>query len=163
VIKGSKKLGDMIVERIASGDELRYNINSSVTFKILFSFTVDFKCYANYQNGVLVKEYTLNELNGRVQNESELNKTTFGYELVSSGVSTQVKDPIDYSIAAIYYQEPFDGQEVFSPAFGQFLKFKQIGHGKYEMISPDGQNIYHYENGLCTRVDVARGFCKIFI
>lgn len=160
VIKGSKNLGEMTVTRSYEDDQIIYDIASEVTFRLLFSFSIDFISYANYQDGILQKEYSKNELNGKVQKEADLKKLENGYHFVLDGISTNLTEDISYSISAIYYNEPSDGQEVFSPSFGQYFTFKKVGYGKYEMQSPDGLNTYEYENGICTRVEVFRDFAK---
>lgn len=150
----------MTVTRRTEGQLTTYEIKSEVTFRILFSFTVDFTSFAKYDGSDLVKEYTLNELNGRTQSEGEVIKLEKGYQYITNGIASNISEPIEYSIAAIYFKEPFDGQHVFSPAFGQFLVFKETSDGIYEMESPDGLNVYYYSNGLCTKVDVFRDFAK---
>jgi len=67
---------------------------------------------------------------------------------------------IDYSVAAVYYQEPTDGQKVYSPQFGENLQFEKKSDGVYELESPDGLNEYYYTNGICTEVKVFRDFAK---
>jgi hypothetical protein len=160
VIKGSKKLGDMTVKRTLEENAVRYDISSEVTFRILFSFTVDYLSYSEYKHGKLIKEYTINKLNGSTQKESTIWYDGKKYTLDLDGVRTTLSPPISYSVASIYFQEPKDGQKVFSPQFGAFLVFKKIGEHTYEMESPDGINVYTYTNGICSRVNVNRDFAK---
>ncbi|WP_370088781.1 DUF6134 family protein [Ekhidna sp.] len=162
VVKGSKKLGDMTVDRTISENQVKYEINSQVTFRILFSFTVDYESTSEYKNGRLIKEYTHNMLNGSTQKKSTIWFDGQKYTLDLDGARITVKEPIEYSVAAIYFQEPKDGQRVYSPQFGDYLTFVKIGDHEYEMESPDGLNTYTYINGICSEVKVSRDFAKFY-
>lgn len=160
VIKGSKKLGDMTVKRKLSQNEVKYEINSQVTFRILFSFTVDYESTSEYKYGQLIKEYTHNQLNGSTQKKSTIWFDGEKYTLDLDGIRTTLKDPIEYSVATVYFEEPEDKQKVYSPQFGLYMTFNRIAEHVYELESPDGLNVYTYTNGICTEVQVNRDFAK---
>ena len=160
VVKGSKKLGDMTVKRTALKDHTYYEIDSKVTFRLLFSFTVDYESTSEYKYGQLIKEYTHNQLNGSTQKKSTIWWDGSKYTLDLNGSRTEEKAPITYSVAAVYYEEPDDGQQVYSPQFGEYLEFTKLEDHVYEMVSPDGRNEYYYTNGICTEVKVFRDFAK---
>ncbi|MEQ9468901.1 MAG: DUF6134 family protein [Ekhidna sp.] len=163
VVKGSKKLGDMKVKRMLSENQVKYEITSEVTFRILFSFTVDYESNSEYKYGQLIKEYTHNKLNGSTQKESTVWFDGKQYTLDINGVKSHPHEKrIEYSVAAIYFEEPTDSQQVYSPQFGQFLKFTKVGEHEYEMESPDGINLYTYTNGICSEVKVSRDFAKFY-
>lgn len=161
VIRGSKNLGDMTVKRTALKDHTYYEIDSRVSFKLLFTFTVDYESSSEYKYGQLIKEYTHNQLNGSTQKESTLWFDGTTYTLDLDGIKFPIDDKrIEYSVAAIYFEEPTDGEKVYSPQFGTYLTFNKIGEHLYEMESPDGVNVYSYTNGICTEVKVNRDFAK---
>ena len=153
-------MGDMTVKRTALENSTYYEIDSEVTFRILLSFTVDYESTSEYKYGKLIKEYTHNRLNGSTQKKSTLWFDGEKYTLDLNGTRYTEKSPINYSVAAIYYEEPKDGQKVYSPQFGEYLEFEKVGDHRYEMESPDGLNIYSYTNGICTEVKVNRDFAK---
>lgn len=152
----------MTVERIQKENAVKYEIKSEVTFRILFSFTVDYESSSEYKHGKLIKEYTHNELNGSTQKESTIWFDGEKYTLDLNGSRSTFKGPIKYSVATIYFQEPKDGQKVYSPQFGDYLTFNEVGNHQYELESPDGMNLYSYRNGLCTEVKVSRDFAKFY-
>lgn len=162
VVKGSKKLGDMTVKRTMTDNQTLYEIESKVIFKILFSFTIDYASTSEYKYGQLIKEYTHNELNGSTQKESTIWFDGEKYTLDLNGSRSTINDEITYSVAAIYFEEPTDGQQVFSPQFGEYLTFEKVGDNQYEMESPDGVNLYSYTNGICSEVKVNRDFAKFY-
>lgn len=150
----------MVVKKTALENRVFYEIESEVTFRILFSFTVDYESTSEYKNGKLIKEYTHNQLNGNTQKKSTIWFDGEKYTLDLDGSRTYHHRPIDYSVAAIYFREPRDQQKVYSPQFDQFLTFEKIQPGVYELESPDGVNEYYYTNGICTEVKVFRDFAK---
>jgi hypothetical protein len=162
VIKGSKKLGDMTVARTLSENKVEYKIDSKVTFRILFAFTVDYESTSEYKYGKLIKEYTHNQLNGSTQKKSTIWFDGKKYTLDLDGSRSTYQEPINYSVATIYYEEPKDGQKVFSPQFGEYLTFIKVADHQYELDSPDGLNLYTYTNGICSEVKVSRDFAKFY-
>lgn len=160
VVKGSKDLGDMTVKRTAQENRTYYEIDSKVTFRLLFSFTVDYESTSEYKYGQLIKEYTHNELNGSTQKKSTIWWDGKKYTLDLDGTRINPEGPINYSVAAIYYEEPKDNQKIYSPQFGRYLTFEKIKDHVYELVSPDGRNEYYYVNGVCTEVKVFRDFAK---
>ncbi len=160
VIKGSKKLGDMTVKRIKEDQSVYYEIASEVVFKILFSFSIDYESTSEYKHGQLIKEHTHNKLNGRSQKKSTIWFDGEKYTLDLNGSRSSHMEPITYSVAAVYFEEPEDGQKVYSPQFGDYLTFKRTNEHVYEMESPDGINVYSYTNGVCSEVKVFRDFAK---
>lgn len=150
----------MTVKKTALENRVYYEIESKVTFRILFSFTVDYESTSEYKYGKLIKEYTHNMLNGNTQKESTIWFDGTKYTLDINGSRTNPTGPIEYSVAAVYYEEPKNGQKVFSPQFGEYLQFEKIKEGVYELESPDGTNEYYYTNGICTEVKVFRDFAK---
>ncbi|MEM6642195.1 MAG: DUF6134 family protein [Bacteroidota bacterium] len=160
VIRGEKKLGDMTVKRSMQQEEVFYEIKSKVVFKLLFSFTIDYESTSEYKRDRLIKEYTHNQLNGNTQKKSTIWWDGKVYTLDLDGSRINFSNKIEYSVASIYFEEPTDGQQVFSPQFGKYLSFVKIGPHKYEMQSPDGLNVYSYTNGICTEVKVNRDFAR---
>ena len=160
VMKGSKKLGDMTVKRTALENQTYYEIESKVTFRILLAFTVDYESTSEYKYGQLIKEFTHSRLNGNSQKKSTIWFDGAKYTLDLNGSRTHFKENINYSVAAVYYEEPEDKQQVYSPQFGNYLTFHEIKDHVYELESPDGLNVYTYTNGICTEVKVFRDFAK---
>ena len=160
VVRGSKKLGDMTVKRTSLENQTYYEIESKVTFRILFSFVVDYESTSEYKYGQLIKEYTHNQLSGKTQKKSTIWWDGQVYTLDLDGSRIKVKQPINYSVAAVYYEEPEDQKKVYSPQFGEYLIFKKIKDHVYELESPDGRNEYYYTHGVCTEVKVFRDFAK---
>lgn len=160
VIKGSKTLGEMIVKREVNGNIEEISFESDVTFRLLFSFNLKFSQYEKFQSGKLNWGKALSKLNGRTQKDSKIVNSEKGQMLTLDGVTVKIDEPIKFSVSQIYYQEPKDGQKVFSQQFGQFLTFTKVKEHRYVLPSPDGDNYYTYHNGICIKVDVERDFAN---
>lgn len=160
VIKGGKKLGYMSVKKNETSSQTFYEIDSKVTFKVLMSFKINYTSTSEYKGSTLIKEYTHNELNGTTQKKSTIWWDGSKYTLNLDGSKITLKQKINYSAACIYHQEPRDGQKVYSPQFAKYLTFKKVGTHTYEMVSPDGLNVYKYTNGFCTEVKLTRDFAR---
>lgn len=159
-MKGSKNLGLMTVKKTVEGEIEEIKIESEVTYKVLFSFTIRYSMYEKFRGAHLDWGKALSTLNGRTQKDSKIVSSKKGHTLTLDGVSAEVTDPIEYSISQIYFEEPNDGQVVFSQQFAQFLTFKKVDKHRYLLASPDGDNYYTYVNGICTDVRVQRDFAN---
>ncbi len=162
VVKGTKKLGDMKVERNAYNGEVNYRIESEVSFRILFRFTIDFESSSRYVDGVLERESTMRKLNGSTQKSSAIIRNGDVYSHTLDDVTSTEKGPIHYSVSTIYFREPNADQKVFSPQFGRYLVFEEVAEHVYGLESPDGLNVYTYVNGICTEVKVVRDFATFY-
>lgn len=159
-MKGTKNLGLMTVKKTVEGEIEEIKIESEVTYRVLFAFTIRYKMYEKFRGNNLDWGKALSTLNGRTQKESKIVSSTKGHTLTLDGVSVEVEDQIDYSISQIYFEEPKDGQVVFSQQFAQFLTFKKVDEHRYLLASPDGDNFYTYVNGICADVRVQRDFAN---
>ncbi len=161
VVKGSKIIGNVNVARFSTGATKTIDIQSRVEFKLIFSFTIDFNLEETFENGTLKSGSATNELNGVTQKESKIEKRKKDYNLIIGGIPNRLSErSIDYSISEIYFKEPQDNQKAFSQHFGLFLHFEKIGDHKYKLISPDGENHYIYESGICTEVKIFRDYAN---
>lgn len=160
VIKGDKKIGDMMVKRSHQEGRTYYDVESEVVFKLLFSFTVAYKTASEYHMGQLIKETVHSTLSGKTQHRATVWYDGNDYNLDNGSTVSQFKGPVDYSVTAIYFEEPTNGKPVYSPHFGKYLTFKKTEIGSYELASPDGTNEYFYTHGVCTKVRVIRDFAR---
>jgi len=161
IVKGSKTIGNVSTSRTFEGSRKSIVVDVKVEFRLLFSFTLDFLLEEQFEGGVLVGGSSINKLNGSTQKESSVEKRKENYRLVIGGTPNRVqRDTITYSISEIYFREPESGEEAFSQHFGQFLKFEKVKPHTYKMVSPDGENYYTYENGVCIKVRVVRDYAN---
>ncbi len=158
VIKGNKVIGNLDVSRSNKNGRQTIRINSHVEYRILISFEVNFSLEETFVKNVLLEGKAMNTLNGVTQKETEIRKTDNGYTLVLGGTPTNIYDEIRYSVSEVYFREPVNIDRAFSQHFGKFVYFEKTGDHQYQLDSPDGENEYTYENGVCTEVEIYRDF-----
>jgi hypothetical protein len=160
VVKGSKKLGEMRIERKLDDGLEEIKINSEVTYRILLAVTIRYKMYEKFRNGRLVWGNAISTLAGNTQKQSKIEKQGESFTLTLDGTENTWDEPILFSVSQIYFYEPEDGQRVFSQQFGRYLEFEKVDDHKYLMSSPDGDNYYTYRDGVCVDVRVIRDFAR---
>ena len=161
VIRNGESMGSTIVKRMRNGNQVTYHLSTKTEFRILFLFKVEYDLQETFENGVLVNGKGYNTLNGSVQKETKMQKKTNGYELIIDGITTEVSERgIKESVSEIYFEEPYDDKPVYSAYFARYMNFDKLGDHQYSLTSPDGTNVYTYENGICTEVKVSRDFAS---
>jgi len=161
VVRSGKSIGYMEVSRTLADTLEVIKIKSEVSFKILFSFTVQFQSTEVFYQGVLQSGSSSNTLNGTTQRSVKTHKTKHGYLLNFEGVpNTLSAKEITYTVSRLYFDEPLTGKKAFSQTFGEFFPFTQLGESEYNMTTPDGDNHYKFYNGVCTEVKVIRDYAN---
>lgn len=161
VIRNGESMGTTDVLRKKVGNDILYHLNTKTEFRVVFLFKVEYDLKETFRDGYLIGGTSFNTLNSGVQKQTAMKQANDGYELVIDGIKTHVReDKIQESVAEIYFEEPYDGKAVYSAYFGRYLYFEQVSNHKYQLISPDGTNIYTYENGIVTEVNISRDFAN---
>lgn len=159
VIRNDESMGTTLVNRTNANGKVTYLLNTQTEFRVIFKFEVEYELEESFQNGVLTSGRAFNTLNGSTQKKTELAKKAGLYSLIIDGIHTEIHEKeITNSVSELYFEEPYDGKEVFSAYFGRYLTFDKIGEHVYKLVSPDGTNEYTYENGICVNVKVSRDF-----
>lgn len=159
VVRNGNSMGVSTVERAFDGSHTIYHLNTQTKFRILFLFEVEYDVIESFYGDKLVSGSSWNTLNDSKQKETELVEKGSVYSLIIDGIHTVIhEDEILDSVSEIYFEEPDHSKKVFSAYFGRFLTFEKIGEHKYSLTSPDGTNVYTYENGICTEVVISRDF-----
>ncbi len=159
----SKKVGNMdILVRTEENREI-FVVKSNMEFRFLISLKVKFHNEEEFVDGILVKGNVKNEMIGFKESEAHIEKNDEGYDLTINGSGAPLAESeISYTVCKIYTQEPEDGQKLFSQYYGKYFVFEKIEDHKYRYSSPEGDNYYTYEYGICTEVKVERDFATIY-
>lgn len=159
VFKSRKEIGKMIVSRISSSSEVIYENITGVKYKILVQLEVKYVLKEIFEDGVLIRGEGFSSLNGSKKMTYNIFKKEEGYVLETKERSQSIPfETITYSAAKIYFEEPKDKQPVFSQHFATYLNFQEVDPHYYLLTSPQGENYYRYDNGICTEVTVIRDF-----
>ncbi|MEO9476436.1 MAG: DUF6134 family protein [Cyclobacteriaceae bacterium] len=164
IVRGDNKIGSLEIKHHVEDSIEKIHMHNSVSFRIIFSFNVDYELKETFVNGVLTYGDGYNTLNGASQKETNIKLKEDGYHLKIDGVEAyNEKKPITNSMSKIYHEELHDGKKVYSQYFGLYLEAEKEGEHKYSIVSPDGENIYKYQYGYCTEVKVIRDFATFYI
>ncbi len=164
VVKGKKKKGTVTVEKLSEDGQVKYKIYSKVSFSILFNFTIEYWLEEKFYNDKLTWGKASNTLNDRLQKESEIyinDKGNYAVKIDGVTSSTDINE-LTYSVAKLYNHEPIGLNKVFSQSFGRYLPLTNLGNNAYLLESPDGNNKYTYENGICKEVKLIRDFATFY-
>lgn len=165
VVRSGKPIGNVDVIRTIENGIESYELENVVEFKVLFTFNVKYVLKESFKDGMLITGEGFNTLNGSTQKETSIQFRNGKYKLIIDGIEGYVSsgDTIRYSAAQVYHREPKGNENLYSQYFGRYLQFKKIGDHKYSFSSPDGENIYEYQNGFCTKVQVSRDYASFTI
>ncbi len=163
VVKGSKTIGYMDVNKTQRGNTVQFDIKNEVEFTILFSFTSLYWLSETFHNGILQRGDSYNKFNGSQQKTTSIKRDGIKYYVSEDGVQSYITDKdITYTVSNLYFTEPVNITSVFSQWFGKFLTMEKVGDHLYELTSPDGVNTYRYKDGICTEVKVSRDFATFY-
>ena len=163
VFKSKKEIGTMIVSRVSSSSQVTYENITEVRYKILIELEVKYMLKETFEDGVLIWGEGFSSLNGSKKMTYNIFKKEMGYVLLTKEIPQSIPfETITYSAAKIHFEEPRDKQRVFSQHFATYLNFEEVGPHYYLLTSPQGENYYRYENGICTEVTVIRDFGTLY-
>ncbi len=163
VFKSKKEIGTMTVSRVSSLSEVTYENITEVRYKILIELEIKYFLQETFEQGVLMRGHGFSSLNGSKKTTYDIVKKEEGYVLRAEDIPQRLPlETIIYSAAKIHFEEPRDQQAVFSQHFVTYLNFEEINPHYYLLTSPQGENYYRYENGICTEVTVIRDFGTLY-
>src|SRR3954469_5973898 len=163
VLYKGKNVGTMYLTQIQTGDALLVKITSSVKMQMLMSIKVNVAEEASYRQDKLLYSSVYREVNGRQKANRQTKYCNGCYEIVTEGKKSILnKTGINYNLVRLYCKEPVNISQVYSDAFQQFLNIEPLAAHKYKLELPDGNyNVYYYQNGICTKVEVHNTFYMI--
>lgn len=164
VVKGNKTLGGMTVVKTTTDSTTSYYVESDVEIKILLTFKIYYELEEIFHHDALVDGNAFNTFNDKMQKQSVVKGDGTRYVVNLNGELHQINESkITYSIPQLYYEEPKHQQKIFSQQFATFLDIINTSPGVYEIESPDGKNIYKYnQDGVCVEVKVSRTFATFY-
>jgi hypothetical protein len=165
VLRNGTVIGQMQFYQKTNNDEIFLKISSQVQTQFIFGINVKTEEGSYFKNGKLMSSYVKRQVNGK----EKANKTT---QLINSNYNTiaehkkgQIKEQyIDYNLMLLYSREPVSKNQVYSDSFQQFLAIKKTDLHSYRIVLPDGNyNDYHFQNGLCQKVELHHSLFTINI
>jgi hypothetical protein len=160
VIRNGKVIGWTKLTRTNVNQQVDIKLESEVKTRFVFQFVVKAVEEAIFANGNLVYTSQFRKLNSDVKENKSMKLTSRGYE-VYQGNDTQ---PLPFTglrnhMLGLYFDEPSQGQKIYSDSFQQLLNVEKLAEGAYKIKLPDGNSCsYYYKNGLCTNIKIDHRF-----
>lgn len=165
VLRNGTVIGQMQFYQKTNNDEIFLKISSQVKTQFIFGINVKTEEGSYFKNGKLMSSYVKRQVNGK----EKANKTTHlinsNYNTLAENKKGQIKEQyIDYNLMLLYSREPVSQNQVYSDSFQQFLAIKKTDLHSYRIVLPDGNyNDYHFQNGLCQKVELHHSLFTINI
>ena len=163
VLYRGKNVGAMYLTQIQSGDELSLKVTSNIQMHMLMSIKVNVAEESSYKQDKLMSSSVYREVNGKQKANRQTRYCNGCYEIITEGKRSVLnKTSIQYNLVKLYCREPIGFTQVYSDAVQQFLNLKALSAHKYKLELPDGNyNVYSYQNGICSKVEVHNTFYTI--
>jgi hypothetical protein len=156
VVRNGKVIGWTKLVKTTTDQQVGIKLNSEVKTRFVFQFVAKAMEEVVFNNGQLVYTSQFTKLNGDVKEDKSMRWTARGYE-VYKGKDTQ---PLSFSLLhahmlGLYFEEPRQGEKIYSDRFQQLLDVHKIAGGGYRINLPDGGSCtYYYQHGVCTEVKI---------
>jgi hypothetical protein len=150
-------IGDfIIVKNVQKDSSIQYSGLSNVNYKILFSFHISFDYQTNFNSqGMYSSSSFKYVMNDDVKEANWIRCSTqecYVYE--DDEVSKIITAPSNMTAMQLYFQEPKNGDHVFSERFCDSYPVELEGLA-YKIDFPGGStNKYYYKNGLCYQIEI---------
>ena len=163
IIKKNSTIGYIDIEKQSLNETTTYIINSEVNAKVIFNFNAIGKEKSIYKKDTLIYSSIYRKLNNKVKLNQSLSFINGKYLLKEENKNELLNiDIINRNLVTLFFNEPNGIQEIYTDKYKQMVKIDPIGDRKYKLILPNKSiNIYHYENGKCTTIDVVGSFFKV--
>jgi hypothetical protein len=85
------------------------------------------------------------------------------YQAEKNGKVNKIQNQlINFCVADLFFQEPIGLKTLFSNMYANFMTIKEMGGGKYQVITPDNKNSYYtYQNGQLITVEADTPLGKV--
>jgi hypothetical protein len=147
VITDGEKVGNAVAVKKLTKDTEHILITCDMSVKMLFRINVSYKLDVKYKNGVLISSSAVVNVNGRIQNKVDVERTGNTYIIVKDGDSEIYTDLITWSSASLYFYFPDGDTKVFSEADGSFKHLQRKTLSTFELTDPEStglRNTYTY-------------------
>jgi len=163
IVKKSKALGYIDIQKMISNEKTTYRVQSEVNTKFLIEFKASSKETYVYENDTLIYSSIYRTINDRVKVDQSLAynqgnyllKKKKGNQLLNRGV-------IKCNLIQLFFEEPINKQQVYCDKLNLNLKIQRIEPSRYKITFPNkSYNIFNYVNGKCDLIEAVGSFYKV--
>lgn len=148
-------VGDMSITRKVSGTKKTFLLESYTS--VIFGTRKDaYTGKMEFENNVLISSSIENKKNGKLIFYTYVIKVgDAGYKVqTEKGLST-IAGKVGYCCYDIFFQEPKDGESLFSERWGKYGTIKKLEDHVYKLLVPGCEDYtYNFEGGKMNKMEV---------
>lgn len=163
IVKKSKIIGFVNLQKENSNETTTYRIKSEVNAKFLVEFKANSKETYVYENDTLIYSSIYRTINDIVKVDQSLSYNEGNY-LFKQKKRNQFlnKGAIKCNLVQLYFKEPLNMRKVYCDKLNVYLTVKNIDSHKYKVTFPNkSYNIFYYKNGKCTLIEAGGSFYNV--
>lgn len=163
IVKKSKVLGFIDLQKLNSNETTTYRIQSEVNTKFLIEFKASSKETYVYENDTLIYSSIYRTINDKIKVDQSLSYNKGNY-LLKRKKGSQVLNTgvIKCNLILLFFEEPIDMHQVYCDKLNLNLKIQKIEPNRYKVTFPNkSYNIFNYENGKCNLIEAVGSFYKV--
>ncbi len=152
------KIGTLHALEDRSGSQLVKDLRTVTDTKvIMMSIHVESEVSITHIDGALIKGTAYRHANRGAEDVhahvTRIDDTS--YEVERNGRKEKMENvKIDFCVIDLFFREPRGMKTIFSNMYAQMLTIKNVGAGKYMLVTPDNKNSYYtYQNGKLMTVE----------
>ena len=156
-------IGSFSVKQKKDNNKLTIIVDGQGVINMLKSYIIKFYSKSVFGNNKLISAISYRYQNGEKTDSVFVEKKIYAYKIFSFDDGERYVSDIKNTGNMLYFNEPFDNQEIFSENKGRFITIKKIGEHKYfSYDEKKGEKItYEYKNNLLIRTIFERGFVTL--
>ncbi|MEO8769076.1 MAG: DUF6134 family protein [Ferruginibacter sp.] len=160
IICNGNEIGWMKLERTYADNVCSMTLNSTINFRIIFSFTATVLETAKFSNGKLIFSSQYHKTNDNVKLNKQTRFTGDHYEVSEDDENEQLSFPgIYFNLLCLYFIEPVTVKRVYCDKHECFANITKTKDGGYKVVFPNGDsNCYYYTHGTCSRIEIEHSF-----
>lgn len=163
VIRNGKRIGDLSVMEIRSGEKISLKLQSEINTRVLFKIAAKGNEESQFDKGTLITSSFTQSINGKEKVNKQTSHKGTHYLVNNQGKQSRInRASIAYNMICLYTIEPRTTALVYSDKYSSFLTIIKLKDQHYQINFPDGNyNEYIYENGICKSIKVESSLYSI--
>jgi hypothetical protein len=158
VVFKKNKIGTVQAVQEKTGNKITHDLSTKTDAKVfMISVHVESEVTLMKENGTLTTGTAYRHANrGSEDVHATVKKIAEKtYQAEKNGKINRFENKtIEFCVVDLFFQEPVGLKQVFSNMYADFMPIKDLGAGRYQVITPDKKNTYYnYQNGQLITVE----------
>lgn len=159
-----KTIGNLHVTTQEQGRQRIYTVDSESVIRFFGTNSVKTHQEAVYEDGLLIRSFCTTWKNGKLQDQTKVEKNAGGYTICNNGKTSTINHSITYSAVLLYFIAPHSVDQVFSELEGIFKRISPMGKDAFELADDgDHNNDYTYAGGVLQKIVIDYGLVNILV